>query len=80
MTEIRYFKNAQEQVEELFDANGGIKRSIQSYLKANPAYIVQLPNNVVFDLEQKKLARVDKTIFSILLLQSVLEQLFPFLP
>lgn len=57
MSVIKYFKDGKENVEELFDSNGGIKRSIQNYLKANPAYIVQLPNNVVFDLEQKKLVR-----------------------
>ena len=57
MSVIRYFKNGVETTEELFDSNGGIKRSIQKYLKNNKAHLIEIPNDVVFDLEQGKLIR-----------------------
>ena len=57
MSEIRYFKNGEEVAEQLFNANGSIKRSIQNHLKNHPTYLLKIPNDVVFDNEKKKLIR-----------------------
>ena len=57
MATITYYKNGVEIIDEIYNTNGGIKSNIQTYLKKFPNNIVKLPNNVVYDLEKKKLIK-----------------------